>query len=1196
MRLTAIILLVSVLHVSATGLSQTVTLKVKNVSLENLFDNVTTQTGYYFFYRPGQLKGSKPVTIQAEDVPLESFLQQVFKEQPVTYMVQNQTIFIVAKTDTAQNKKPAAPPVTLQGEVRDSLGNAMRGASVTLLPGNAQAISSKTGAFVLHGIEPGRYVLRVTYVGYETASVPVNVTENMAPISIVLKPDVSNLTEITVFNNGYQTLSKERSAGSFTKPKMDVVYNRSTSMDLMQRLDGLVPGLVINNSPNNGGNSITVRGISTINSDKALLYVVDGIVVSDVADINPNDVQDVTLLKDATAASIWGSRASNGVLVITTKKGVFNANKLKVEYNGFVNMQGKPDIEYMPYMRSPELIQTIKELFADPAYMTANTYATANTTLSGTNAITPHEAILYKQYRGGISAATANAQLDSLAALDNLKQIKDIWYRNAFLSNHTVSVRGGFGNYSLYGSLAYTNNTSSTPGEKNNAYKINLRQEVNVSKRVTAYLITNLVNTITSAKRPPALGVTTRFVPFQLFKDADGNSISMPWIYRTDSLTALYQTKSGVNLNYNPVDEMNYGNTKGNTFHANITSGIIVKLIKGLRFEGVYGIMNGNSKTTAFDGQQSFTVRNQLAAFTVPSTTGGLPTYWLPTTGGKLATNNVNQRNYTVRNQLVYDLTAHNGDHQLTLLAGREITSSFTNTNSSVARGYDPQLLTSQPVDYDTLATGISNTVFPYSILRSSLSANDAYSEAETETRTSSWYGNAAYTWLRKYTINASYRNDQSNLFGSDRSVQFKPIWAVGLAWQISRESFMEHITFLDYLNMRATYGLSGNQPGSKYNATTYDIYAGVASPSAPGGIMYTINSYANRKLSWERTQTYNIGIDYSFLKGRLTGSSDLYMRRTTNLIGDAPANAFTGVATVTGNLGDIHNDGVETRLNSVNIKRKDFTWSTMLIVSYNVNKVTKLYEAGNTNNALAAFKMSTRYAEGYSAFAQWAYKFKGLDNVGDPLVELADGTITKKPGATAADLVYMGTFQPTLTGGFSNNFRYRNFQLTCNIVYNFGSKLRYDAVGLNAVTGQMAGRNSNSAGNFFGNLYTDFNKRWKKPGDETITNIPAYIPSSSISSSQRSIAYYSNGDINYFNGAYMKMRDINLLYTLPAQVVSRLRAEEITFRATVSNILLWTANKYDIDPEFHNSTGIDVLRTLPTAQHSITFGVNMRF
>jgi hypothetical protein len=399
---------------------------------------------------------------------------------------------------------------------------------------------------------------------------------------------------------------------------------------------------------------------------------------------------------------------------------------------------------------------------------------------------------------------------------------------------------------------------------------------------------------------------------------------------------------------------------------------------------------------------------------------------------------------------------------------------------------------------------------------------------------------------------------------------------------------------WIDFLHVRATYGLSGNQPGIRF-ASNYDIYYGATNLYAPGGISYNVNSYGNKKVSWESTQTTNVGFDFSVLKGRLAGSTDLYMRRTTNLIGAAPANAFTGVASITSNLGDIHNTGVELRLNSVNIKGRDFAWSTMLILSYNVNKVTNLYVVGSTNNTLATVKMSSRFAEGYSSFAQWGYRFKGLDNVGDPLIELADGTITKKPGAVADDLVYMGTFQPTLTGGFTNNFRYRNFQLTCNMVYNFGSRLKRDAVGLNTSTTQLTGRNSPSAGVFIGNMYRDFNSRWKKTGDEEFTNIPAYIPSSSTNSTQRNVLYYSNGDINYFDGAYIKMRDLNLSYTVPPQIASRLRAEDITFRATLSNVMLWKANHYNIDPEFHNSTGSD-MRQVPTMQHSISFGVNLRF
>ena len=1194
MRLTSLMLFVFVVNVSATGTAQSVTLSVNNTSLEKVFDAVKSQTGYYFFYNQKQLKEAKPVTIKADHVPLESFLEQLFKDQPLTYLVQNQTIFIRTKPKaTVIAAENAAPPITIRGVVRNQNGDLLYAASVYLRPGSVVAQTDKSGFFSIPGVEPGNYVLEVSYVGYEIQKTPVTVGPDMKQlITIMLQPSADKLEEVTVVNNGYQTLSRDRSAGSFAKSNMETVKNRSTSMNLIQRLDGLVPGMVINNAP--GSTNVIVRGLSTINASKDLLYVVDGIIVNNIDDVNPNDVQDVTLLKDATAASIWGSRASNGVVVVVTKKGLRNS-PLKVEYNGFVNIQGKPDIEYLPYMRSPEFISTMKELYADSNYRKAFTWPGVNTLISGNASIAPHESILYNYYRGLISEATMNAQLDSLSGIDNLQQIKDQWYRTASLSNHTISVRGGSGIYNIYGSLAYTNTVSSTPGEKNRNYKMNMRQEFVFNKNITAYLVTNLVGNESSAGRPAS--VTNRFVPYQLFKDANGNSISMPWIYRTDSLRAVYESKSGINLNYNPIDEMNYGKTKNNAYRAYITAGITAKIWKGLRFEGVYGYVKGSSKTTAFESEQSYSVRNQLAAFTVPATTAGtLPTYFLPQRGGQLTVTNLNQYNWTVRNQLAYDYISPNETHQLTLLAGQEATDALANTNISVARGYDPQSLTSQPVDWDTLGKGVTNTVFPSSITKSTLSY-DAYKETETDSRTLSYYGNAAYTFLRKYTLNGSVRKDQSNLFGKDKSAQNKPIWSAGLAWQLHKEFFIEeNLPWIKYLALRATYGLSGNQPlltTDLSSGTSYDILNTYVNLNAYGGQGLGIATFGNRKLSWEATKTTNFGVDFSVLNSKLSGSVDVYLRRTTNLIAKIPVNAFTGVSAANGNLGNINNTGIDGKITSINIKTKNFSWSTTLVASYNVNKITKLYIANPTTSAITM--LSTNFIEGYSAFAQLGYKFMGLDSLGDPMIQLADGKITKAPSAaTASDLKYMGTYQPKFTGGFSNNLRYRNFQLSINMVYAFGSTLRRDAVGLNAYTTNLYGRTSNSPGYFFGNMYRDFNNRWKKSGDENITNIPSYVPASSASTSRRSTGYYAYGDINFFDGAYVKLRDINLAYSIPTSLIKQLRADDLTFRVTLSNVLLWKANHYGIDPEFHDSGS--GLRAVPTAQHSIAVGANLRF
>jgi TonB-linked SusC/RagA family outer membrane protein len=1196
MKFTVILLFAASLQLSARTFSQEVTLSLKNASLEKVFAEVEKQTGYSFVYSRLQLVNTKPVDLAVSHALLDKVLQMVFKNQPLSYTIEKKFVVVKLKEETDNAAVTVVmTPIDIHGIIRDENGKPVADITVRVKGTNKVTSTNSNGEFTLANVDPGATLL-ITSVNTIPIELAVNGKKNF---SVSLKPKVAVLSDVTVnvVNTGYQTLSKERSAGSFSNADMNIVNNRSTSMNIIQRLDGTIPGLVLNNAPSTIDNgksdpstrsNILIRGLSSINAAKAPLYVVDGIALNDVSDVNPNDVQDVTVLKDATAASIWGSRASNGVIVITTKKGT-RGGQIKVEYNGFINMQGKPDLNYLPYMRSPQFIATMKELFADPAYLTANTYASANTTLNGNNPIAPHETILYQQYGGQISAATANAKLDSLASIDNFQQIKDIWYRNASLMNHTISVRGGIGNYSVYGSLAYTNTVDNTPGNANNAYKLYVRQDIIVNKYVSAFLISNLVNTVSSSGRTAS--VTNRFLPYQLFEDKNGNSISMPWLYRTDSLTNLYQNKSGVNLDYNPINEMKYGNTKVNAFNSYITTGFTVKLIKGLRFEGVYGIVKGTTKTTAYDSQNSFLIRNQLASFTVPATiTSGAPTYYLPTTGGQLVTTNLNNQRWTLRNQFTYDYYSKNNLHQLTLLAGQEATDVFSNTNTSVAMGYNPQLLTSQPVDYVTLNTGITGTVFPSSIFRSALGYN-AYSESETDMRTTSLYGNGAYTYQRKYTINASLRNDQSNLFGIDRSAQAKPIWSVGLAWQLRRETFMHSIKWIDNLSLRATYGLTGNQP-LLASGSSFDILSGGTNTAAYGGASLGLSSYANRNLSWESTQTTNLGIDFAVLKGRLSGSGDLYFKRTTNLIGVMPVNAFTGTSSITGNLGNINNTGLEARITSINIQKRNFTWSSTFVLAYNVNKVTKLYVSSPTTSALLA--MLAHYVQGYSSFAEWGYHFKGLDNLGDPLVQLANKTITKAPGALASDLGYMGTFQPTTTGGFSNNFRYGNFQLAFNMVYDFGSTLQRDAVGLNAATASLTGRTSPSGGYFFGNMYRDFDKRWKVPGDETKTDIPSYVANSSISSTRRYIPYYTNGDINFFNGAYIKMRDINLLYSLPHSVVEKVKADDITFRITISNILLWTANKYGIDPEFHDAAA--GARVAPTGQHSITIGANLRF
>lgn len=517
-----IILLAVFLHVNAKSYCQTVSYTGNNVPLKSVFSAIKKQTGYHFFYSEDDLRKSKPVTLSLKDVPLETALKECLKGQPLGYSIKGNTIFIEGRSGNADLViKPymAAAGENIHGRVVNENGEPLAGVAVYAGPegetidtigqsANAfkrysTTVTNANGEFYLKNIDTNAFVT-VSYLGYTLQQ--LKAAKDMGTIKMV--PGVANLAAVNVIvNTGYQSISKERSAGSFSKPDMKVVADRSTSMNILQRLDGLIPGLTINNAP--GATTYQVRGLTTINSGRDPLFVVDGVLMNDVTSVNPQDVADVTVLKDATAASIWGARAANGVIVITTKRGK-PGEKIRIQYDGFVNFQGRPNLKYYPSTNSKEFIQTIKEIYTDSLFI-LYPWATVSSPTAG-SAVPPHEQILYDKYRGLISQEQADKSLDSLAAIDNSGQIRDIWYRNAMLMNHTLSLSGGGKVHSFYGSLAYTNTQSATPGEANNTYKINLRQDFNFGKRIQAYLITDLTNTFTSAKR--MVDPDSRFYPY----------------------------------------------------------------------------------------------------------------------------------------------------------------------------------------------------------------------------------------------------------------------------------------------------------------------------------------------------------------------------------------------------------------------------------------------------------------------------------------------------------------------------------------------------------------------------------------------------------------------------------------------------------------------------------------------------------
>ncbi len=1154
------------------------------VSVDEVFDIIKTQTDYYFIYPQDLFTTTPKVELKKGLFTVSKLLSDYLPLDEFSIILSmDNKILIKSKSQFQQYK--------VTGKVVDVNGVPIAGVTI-LIKGTTIGTSTDFDGNYTISVPNRENVLVFSILGFEQYEISVG---NQTVINATLKEDIEALEEVVLVSDGYQTISKERSAGSFSKPDMEVFQNRS-NMNVGESLDGLVPGLTVNRSPGaEFFNPILVRGLSTLQlTQSSPLIVVDGIPIADVEpgnnssvavsgllNINPQDIRDITVLKDATAASIWGARAANGVIIINTKRGS-STEEMSFEYNTFISIEDRADQDYLNTLSSKDFIQVAEDIFDPERYP----YASVTDYTTSGNGISPHERILYDRERGVITNAAARRSLDSLGSINNRKQIEELFYRPTILNTHTLSVSAGKNGYSFYGSANYTDTQSSTPGEKDKRYKLNLRQNFEVGKRFNFDLITDL--TYQDKFSPNNINANSRFLPYQLFKDGNGNNIEMSYMTQlNDSIRNVYEQASRLDLSYTPLDEIDDAYNKSKTKSIRNIVGVDVDLFDGLKFQGKYSYTSNTVDNEEYIDHLTIEQRTELAQFTVVASPGAAPVYKLPSTGGKYTTVGTNVEAWTIRNQLSYVKDWNNRLHQLNVIAGQEAQEQVSVTKTSQVRGYDDRLQSYEQIDYGTLSR-VDNVVMPnaanypqYNLVYSSLVSQRYFGRSETTTRFTSYYANSAYTYNLKYSVNASIRNDQSNLFGLDKSAQNRPVWSAGAKWDIGKESFMKNIDWVGFLALRATYGIAGNAP-SPGTAASFDILTPVSSFFFPETGL-RISTPGNRKLSWERTVTKNLGLDFSF-SGRISGSIDYYNRKTTDLLGTIATNPFSGYSSVIGNLGDLENNGFEIGLQTLNIAGKDFSWSSTLNAAYNKNKITYLNLASETTSG--DVRVTEQFVEGYNSFALFAYDYVGLNENGDPQIRLADGTITFDPNVTTPeDIKFMGTTQPKWNGGFGNTFRYKNLSLNINTVYSLGHVMRRD-VNTFYYGGRLDAANYNFAS---GNINQEFMDRWQQSGDENFTDVPRHL---SVDDGTRNTNYYVLGDNNVISGSFIKIRDINLIYNLPHTVFKNTGIKQVTVRGQISNIMLWADNDYGIDPEYHYFSGS---RSLKPGQR-ITLGLNVKF
>lgn len=1149
MKLIIILLTTAIMQVSASTYAQSITLNKKNAPLIQVIDEIRNQSGYDFFYNLKLIKSAAPVTVNLKNETLESALAKVFSSQPLTYTVTTRDKAVILK-----EKEPSlldrakdffAVPVDVHGRVTDSTGTPLVGANVRIKSTKIGVTTNSNGEFDFKNIEVGT-VLEITYISYLSQEITIT-RENANGINITLKAAIGDLQEVTI-STGYQTLPKERSTGSFAQID-NKKFNQQVSTDVLGRLEAITNSVIADRSTSGAGGRLMIRGLSTIRGPKDVLVVVDNFPYNgDINNINPNDVESVTILKDAAAASIWGARAGNGVIVITTKKGRLN-QPLSVSFNANLTTGDKPNLNYIPQISSSDFIDVEQMLYSKGFY-------DSDITSPNKPALSPVVEILAKN--NGVLSATDLAAINALRPLDIRDQFNKYLYRKSFNQQYALSLNGGTDKLAWISSVGYDKNISNLDADYN---RYNVRFQNTYKPLRDLQLTTGIYYTQTKSGsgRPGYGSISTnslRFLPYAQFADANGNSIAMIKDYRQSYITTVGNGKL-LDWLYYPLEDYKHTTNTNAVTDMLANAGLNYKIITGLHAELKYQYERQQSLGKNLADEQSYLARNRVNSFT-QITSAGQPIYKVPV-GGILDISNTLLESNNLRGLMNYDNRW--GKSELVGIVGMEVRRSHTTSDQNRYYGYNDNILTNGNVDYTTPYPNIisgTNSFIPGNAYIGDLRNNFV-----------STFGNAAYTYDNKYTISLSGRRDASNLFGLKTNDQWNPFWSVGAGWNLSNEKFYK-FDWIPFLKLRATYGFSGNIDPSMVAVSTIAYNPSLSFYS--NNIYANYSNYYNPELRWETSKMLNFGLDFKAAHNRISGSIEYYQKKGENLFGESLQDYTAGVGpAIVKNVASMSGNGIDIELNTLNANGA-VKWSTTLNFSYYKDKVTDYY-LGNLQGSNFVSSYNNVVISGLKdkpVYGIYAYRSAGLDpQTGDPRGYL-NGEISKdyisltSTGTQISDLKFFGSALPTKFGSFINNITYKNFSLNFSVLYKLGYYFRRSSINYNSLFTNWLG-------------HSDFANRWKQPGDEQTTSIPSVTYPTTTSRE----AFYAGSEGLVEKGDHIRLQYVTVAYDLQKEQLRGWPFKSIQIYVNANNLgILWRANKMGIDPGYNGQYAIPLPKT----------------
>ena len=1184
MRITTVLLITAIMQVSGATYAQRITLNQSNVPLERVFLEIRKQSGYDFVFDIKLMKKANPVNIRVSNASIDQTLRLCFADQPFEYTLNERTIIVKEKEKSAIERITAFfNTITVTGMVTDTYGHALPGVTVRVKGNDKATSTNRVGSFILPDVDENATLI-FSYLTKETFELKLS---GKTDVQVVMKEKAMDLQEVVV-NTGYQILQKNTMTGASSSINARNLYlNGFTTIE--QALQGKLPGIVVTNTSGLIGarQKTRVRGTSTLLGTQEPVWVVDGVIQEDplpfkadvlnsagaitrdnfdyirdfvgnaISWLNPIDIEDITVLKDAAATAIYGVRAANGVIVITTKKGQ-NA-PATINYSFGLNVADRVDYQTLELMNSRQRVDVSREIFNRGL---TGAYVNSDIGYAGALSQYLNKSISYEEFNSRVHAMeTQNTDWF------------DLLFQKPLSTNHALSVSGGNTDTRYYASFGYNSTDGTAIGNNGKGYTGNMNMSFKVGPKLSI-----------SARLSGSQKVTNGFYLVNPYGYASTTSRVIP-AYNQDGSQFFYKNPGSGYL-YNIINERDQTGLISKVLSANTSIDANYDIVKGLKFQSLFSYSTSATTGSSYATERTEYITRNFRFFEYGMAKPNSAAYLgakLPL-GGEYNEDNNSNESWSWRNSISYN-TLLNDKHAISVMFGQDLNSAkytgFSSSNYGYMRGRG-NTFASIPLTYGSQVS-YPNVLF---------SENQRRSIIDRLTNTMGLYLTGSYSYDNRYVASFSVRTDASNRFGQFSNESFNPVWAGGLRWNMAREKWFEKSYWMSDISFRLTYGYQRNILTSVSPELILKIPRGRETESVDeltGEEILAISSLPYADLRWEKNSSINAGVDMSLFDGKIQASVDYYDKRGKDLISLLDVPTEYGIPSMPVNGGSMRNNGWEISTSFVPVRTKDFTFSVSLSSAKNYNKVTK---TGIQNVSWQTAAGGTLTKAGYPVSAFWVFDFQGIDQSnGYPIIGLNVAEGTNPSADPTSYMKYMGKLDPDFTGSMGLNFRYKKLSLNTSIYLQLGGKRFLSPAYPLSVTLPTE----------YENLSAELLNRWVPGSTGALlpglpdSRVPIIsLPSSDVNSSgsQRYVSLYEM--YNYssdrvVSASTLRMNNLSVNYSLPDRLAKAIGCRTINAGASASNL-------FSINSKGFRGRDAEVATGAQPRTKAYTLNVNLSF